>query len=142
MKFRTGRREQPDVNIAPLLDMVFLLLIFFMVTTTFDRSSAIVIHLPEATPTPPTAKKFETIELTIDATGRYYINEQLLLNTQAETLQRGLEAIRKDRKELALIINADGAAPHQSVVTALDAIRVVGGFASVNIATKNPPGMQ
>lgn len=142
MKFRTSRREMPDVNIAPLLDMVFLLLIFFMVTTTFDRSSAIVIHLPEASPTPPTTKKLETIELSIDAGGRYYINNQLLLNTQPETLQRGLEDIRKDRKDLALLINADGATPHQSVVTALDAVRVVGGFANVNIATKNPAGTQ
>jgi len=134
MNMRPGRREQLDVNIAPLIDVVFLLLIFFMVTTTFDKFSTIVINLPEATKNPREVK-LEPIELAIDASGRYYVGNQLLINTQLDTLRRALAEAAGPNKNLPLLISADGQAPHQSVVTALDAARQE-NIINISIATR------
>ena len=134
MNMRPGRREQLDVNIAPLIDVVFLLLIFFMVTTTFDKFSTIVINLPEATKNPREVK-LEPIELSIDASGRYYVRNQLLINTQLDTLRRSLAEAAGPNKNLPLLISADGQAPHQAVVTALDAARQE-NIINISIATR------
>lgn len=134
MNMRPNRRDQLDVNIAPLIDVVFLLLIFFMVTTTFDKFSTIVINLPEATKNPRDVK-LEPIELAIDASGRYYVTNKLLINTQLDTLRRALAEAAGANKNLPLLISADGQAPHQSVVTALDAARQE-GIVNVSIATR------
>lgn len=134
MNMRPGRREQLDVNIAPLIDVVFLLLIFFMVTTTFDKFSTIVINLPEATKNPREVK-LEPIELSIDASGRYYVRNQLLINTQLDTLRRALAEAAGPNKNLPLLISADGQAPHQAVVTALDAARQE-NIINISIATR------
>jgi biopolymer transport protein ExbD len=135
MNMRPNRREQLDVNIAPLIDVVFLLLIFFMVTTTFDKFSTIVINLPEATKNPREVK-LEPIELAIDSSGRYYVANKLLINTQLDTLRRALSEAAGGQKNLPLLINADGLAPHQSVVTALDAARQE-GMINISIATRD-----
>lgn len=134
MNMRPSRRDQLDVNIAPLIDVVFLLLIFFMVTTTFDKFSTIVINLPEATKNPREVK-LEPIELSIDASGRYYVRKQLLINTQLDTLRRALADAAGPNKNLPLLISADGQAPHQAVVTALDAARQE-NIVNISIATR------
>lgn len=137
MKLRPRRREDLDVPIAPLIDVVFLLLIFFMVTTTFDRISTIQINLPAASNTPQ-EKTADPVELGIDATGRFYLHNQLLINTQLDTLKNALNQALGGQTGRLLLINADAQTPHQAVVTALDAARQVGGFSGVSLATKQP----
>lgn len=137
MKLRPRRREELDVPIAPLIDVVFLLLIFFMVTTTFDRVSTIQINLPAASNTPQ-EKTADPVELGIDAEGRFYLRNQLLINTQVDTLKNALNQALGGQTGRLLLINADAQSPNQSVVTALDAARQVGGFSGVSLATKQP----
>lgn len=144
MNFRNRgqRRDQVELPIIPLIDIVIFLLIFFVITTTFDRNSAIVLHLPEASDNKQETPPKEILELSIDAGGRFYVNSKLLINTQSETVQRALADAQNGRTDLALIVNADAQTPHQAVVTALDAARRVGNFAAVSIATRTPSGQQ
>lgn len=134
MRMRAPRRSGPDVNLTPLIDVVFLLLIFFMVSTTFSKQSEIVVELPEASDR-PVQEKQAPIDLIIDAAGVYYVNDKQLINTQMETLMRALQDASKDNTDTSLIISADGKASHQSVVMAMDAARQV-GLLRLSIATK------
>lgn len=134
MNMRPKRREDLELNLIPLIDVIFMLLIFFMLTTTFDNISTIVINLPEATKNAREVK-LEPIELSIDAAGRYYVRDQLLINTQLDTLRRALAEVAGPNKNLPLLISADGKAPHQSVVTALDAARQE-NIVNISIATR------
>ena len=86
MNLRSAKKDDLDVNITPLIDVVFLLLIFFMVSTTFQRESEIEVTLPEAAIDAPVSDK-STVEITINAQGIYFVNGQRVLNTQISTLK-------------------------------------------------------
>lgn len=120
MNLRPTRRTEPDVNLTPLIDVVFLLLIFFMVSTTFRKESELNIDLPEASPQPLTVNEQQSLEIAIDASGRYFINGQALADQQAETLKDALAEHAAVRRDESLIIRADAETPHQAVVTAMD----------------------
>ena len=138
MNFRAGRRrEEPDVNLTPLIDVVFLLLIFFMVSTTFNKQSEISIQLPQAAGETQQDKRV-VIEVSIDAEGRYYVNHQQLINTQLDTLKRAMQTQAGKEKEPKLIISADRRTPHGAVVRAMDAARQL-GFVHLTFATQNNP---
>ncbi|MCG6864738.1 MAG: biopolymer transporter ExbD, partial [Thiogranum sp.] len=81
MNLRRSRGEEPEVNLTPLIDVVFILLIFFMVSTTFQKESQIKIELPEASGEPVEDRK-ELLEIVIDAEGRYFIDQQQVVNTE------------------------------------------------------------
>ncbi|MCL4315913.1 MAG: biopolymer transporter ExbD [Gammaproteobacteria bacterium] len=134
MNLRAPRREEPGLDLIPLIDVVFMLLIFFMVTTTFNRDSGLQIELPtaEAEQTEP---KADTIEITIDAEGRYYVNQQALINTQLDTLKRAIEQTAGERRDMPFIISADARTPHQAVVSAMDAAAQL-GFVRITFATQ------
>ena len=127
------QKEVLDVNITPLIDVVFLLLIFFMVSTTFERESEIEIMLPEATASANTTDEF-VMHVTIDEEGTYYVNQQRVINTKLDTLMKAMEEVAGDRKDPPIILSADAKTPHQSVVTAMDAARRL-GFVHINFAT-------
>lgn len=137
MKLRQQVREEPDVNLTPLIDVVFLLLIFFMVSTTFNKESELSIDLPTANGA--VAEKHQVqIEISIDAEGHYAINNERLVNEQLKTLKDAIIKVAADERELPLIISADGRASHQSVVTAMNAARQL-GFTHLTFATKISP---
>jgi len=136
MKFRSSRPAEPDLNITPLIDVVFLLLIFFMVSTTFTRTSEISIELPEASES-EVDEENRTVEIAIDAEGRYHIDGKRLLNTQRKTLKQGLIAAIQGLDKPGLIISADANTPHQAVITAMDAARQL-GLTRLTFATRNP----
>jgi len=138
MNLRGPRREEPDVNLTPLIDVVFLLLIFFMVSTTFTREAELTIDLPEAS-AKAAPRKEEMLEITINAQGEYFVNQQRVVNTDAQTLKRALRQAVGERKEPPLVISADGKAPHQSVITAMDAARQL-GIVHLTFATKQTDG--
>lgn len=120
MNFRPIEQEEIDVNLTPLIDVVFLLLIFFMVTTTFDRNAEIKIDLPTADSTVSSQKK-EKLELVIDSQGRYYIDGREVLNTKPETLFQAMKHVLDERSSIPpLVISADANANYQSVITAMD----------------------
>ena len=133
MNIGSNNKEQLEVNITPLIDVVFLLLIFFMVSTTFERESEIEIMLPEATASAETINEF-VLQITIDEEGTYYINHQRVINTKLETLMKAMQEVAGDRKDPPIVLSADAKTPHQAVVTAMDAARRL-GFVHLNFAT-------
>jgi biopolymer transport protein ExbD len=122
MNFKPDRKEELEVNITPLVDVVFLLLIFFMVSTTFERKSEINITLPRAS---DTVKEVNTdvVTIAIDGQERIYINDIPLVNTQLATVREALRRNIEGINEPAVIISADAEATHQSVIKVLDAAR-------------------
>jgi biopolymer transport protein ExbD len=121
MNLRPRVREELDVNLAPFIDVVFLLLIFFMVSTTFLQEGSLELALPEASPTPAEARA-EALELVIDADGNYALDGRALANRQPQTVRRALERARGEAAQpRPLVVRADARTPHQAVVTALDA---------------------
>ena len=136
MKFKRSIRGELSINITPLIDVVFLLLIFFMVTTTFSRETRLLVNLPEANAELVESQSAQ-IEIIVAREGNYVINGRALVNNRIETLIRGLELESGGDRDLPIILIADAEATHQSVVTAMDAIGQ-SGFSRLNIATQRP----
>lgn len=133
MNFRKQKSEEPEVNITPLIDIVFLLLIFFMVSTTFKQEFEVSIELPEATSESRIEEK--SVEISIDKKGEFFVNQQKLINTQQSTLKRALEKAAGKGRGMPVIISADANTPHQAVIAAMDAARQL-GFNRVTFATQ------
>jgi biopolymer transport protein ExbD len=125
MNFGSKRDESPDINLTPLIDVVFLLLIFFMVSTTFDKQAEIQIDLPEATGKPTETEKF-VIEISIDSLGRYFVNNRRLRDNKLATLKWAIQETMADRKNPHVLISSDKETSYQSVMTAMDAVRQLG----------------
>jgi biopolymer transport protein ExbD len=134
MNLRSKRRDDVSLDITPLIDVVFLLLIFFMVSTTFDRESEIKITLPQASEE-ITELKTEKIEVDIDLQGRIFINRKPLLNSQLETIREALRDASLDLESPPVIINADAEARYQLVVRVMDAARQL-GLLKITFATQ------
>ena len=122
MNLRPQRHDDVDLNITPLIDVVFLLLIFFMVSTTFEKESEINITLPEASEE-YTESQFDKVEISIDAEGRLFVNEQALVNSQLDTIREAIRSALFDLEDPQIIISADAKATHQLVVRVMDAAR-------------------
>lgn len=125
MILRHDRRSDPELNITPLIDVVFLLLIFFMVSTTFDKQAELNIELPEASGKITPTEQFK-IEIVIDGEGHYYVNKRRIKDERLLTLKRAIEFTLADNKDPKLIISADRKTPHEAVVRAMDAARQLG----------------
>jgi len=122
MNLRSQRKDDVELNITPLIDVVFLLLIFFMVSTTFERESEINITLPEASEE-YTDTQLDKVEIAIDAEGRLFVNEQSLVNSQLGTIRDAIRNALFDLEDPQIIISADAKATHQLVVRVMDAAR-------------------
>ena len=136
MNIRPRRRRSTNVDITPLIDVVFLLLIFFMVSTTFEKETQIRVELPEAA-----GEKAEThpkeLEITIDRHGVFYVNRLEVINTKIDTLKQAISKAVGEQRDLPVIINADARTPHQAVMTAMDAASQL-GLLHMTFATHNP----
>lgn len=121
MKIRANHQQLPEIGMAPLIDCVLLLLIFFMVSTTFKHESELQIELPSAGQRVAPDPQRKAIELSIDQQGRFFVNQEALVNTQLGTLTRALQQAAAGRREVAVLILADARTPHQAVMTAMDA---------------------
>lgn len=137
MKLRHKQRQDPDISLTPMIDVVFLLLLFFMVSTTFNHESAISIDLPEASAQALNSEQ-NKIDLTINIQGQFFINNKQVINTQINTLVRALKLAIKQPQDVVLIISADSQTSHQAVVTAMDAARLA-GINRLSLATKQSP---
>jgi biopolymer transport protein ExbD len=144
MNFHRKKREKLEISITPMIDVVFLLLIFFMVTTTFNKESALNIKLPQAEGEEPEQEP-KVINLTIDAQGTYYLSgddglPRELVNQKRETLKGELQKLAVISLNLPFVINADAKTPHEAVIRALDIAGQV-GFKRITFAaikTQNP----
>ena len=119
MKFIRQPVEEAVVNLTPLIDVVFLLLIFFMVSTTFTKERQLVINLPEAVGEAPT-EDVEQVEIIISAEGEYAVNGKRLVNRDLSTLRKAIINVSNGSTELPVIISADKDTPYQSVISAMD----------------------
>ena len=138
MKLSSQSRPEPDVNLTPLIDVVFLLLIFFMVSTSFVKQSQITIRLPEAESTAMVEEPPEQIDIMITDQGTYLVNGRELINNRPETIRNALQRVSGGNTDLPLTISADANARHQHVVTAMDVAGRL-GFVRISIATVDDP---
>ena len=135
MKFRRRRHEQVEINLAPLIDVVFILLLFFVVSTTFTRETRMQVDLPEAASgTPPEQSELKQLEVVIAAGGGFSLNGQALIKNDLDSLMAALQKESGGDNSLPLTISADAKTRHQSVVTAMDAAGKL-GFAHLRITT-------
>lgn len=136
MRFRRSRQEEAQVNLTPLIDVVFLLLIFFMVSTTFTRETQLQIDLPESSSDAVLGDE-RPIEIQVDAQGQYAVNNTPLLRSDTESLKKALAEMAGTSRDTTVIITGDAQAPHQAMVFVLDAVGQM-GFYRVSYATQVP----
>ena len=136
MNLQPAQDEEPELNLTSLIDVVLLLLIFFMVSTTFVDESRIEIQLPQASTEAPPEMKSAPIEITITASGEYRVNGKTLLNNSPTTLSAAVTKIAGEGRDNPVTIRADARTTHQSVVTAMDVVGRL-GFRGINMATVN-----
>ena len=134
MKFARRALPETEVNLTPLIDVVFLLLIFFMVSTTFTKETHLSIDLPEATADQSKIPKLQ-IEISVSKSGQYAVNEHALRTQSLENLKQVIGEVSKGDSSIPMTITADAAASHQAVVTAMDAAGQL-GFVHLSITTK------
>ncbi|MFT6734337.1 MAG: biopolymer transport protein ExbD [Polaribacter sp.] len=128
------KKQEIAVNLTPLIDVVFLLLIFFMVSTSFTRETQIELELPKAN-VEPLENNIESLEISIDKEGRYFVNKKALVNKSIDTLKRAINTVLEKNPDIAVILSADANTPYQSVVTAMDATSQL-GVTNLKMATQ------
>ncbi len=138
MRLNLRPRTQPEVNLTSLIDVVLLLLIFFMVSTSFVKQSQIAISLPQADSAAVVEEVPEQIDIMITETGTFLVNGRELINSRVETIRNALQMVSGGNNGLPLTISADANAKHQDVVTAMDIAGRL-GFTRISIATVNDP---
>jgi biopolymer transport protein ExbD len=136
MNLRPRASEEPDLNMTSLIDVVLLLLIFFMVSTTFVDESRIEIQLPQASTEAPPQTRNDPIEISVSASGEYRVNGKTLINNSPGTLQAAVSKVAGESRNNPVTIRADARTTHQSVVTAMDVVGRL-GFRGINLATVN-----
>ena len=136
MNLRQSSGDDPEVNLTPLIDVVFILLIFFMVSTTFQKESEINIELPEASGEPLEERK-DQLEIIIDADGHYFIDEQQVVNTELVTLKKAIQKFLGEQRDLPVVIRADRTTPYEAVIRAMDATAQL-GLVNMSLATSQP----
>ncbi len=138
MKLSLREKTEPEVNMTSLIDVVFLLLIFFMVSTSFVKQSQITIRLPQAENSAVVEAKSESVDVMITERGTYLVNGRELINNRPETIRNAIQKMSGGDTTLPLTISADANARHQYVITAMDVAGKL-GFVQISIATVNEP---
>ncbi|MFB3063506.1 MAG: ExbD/TolR family protein [Gammaproteobacteria bacterium] len=136
MNLRRQLGNEPEVNLTSLIDVVLLLLVFFMVSTSFVRQAQLKVRLPEASSVVEPAQMMPLLEIIITADGDFWVNDRQLINNDPKTLRIALADVAGEDRDLAVTIRADARSTHQDVVTAMDVVARL-GFSQVNIATSN-----
>jgi biopolymer transport protein ExbD len=122
-----GRRRQDhfEINVIPFIDVLLVIIIFFTVSTTFERYARININLPKADQE-RTETEIVKVEVDVDARGNVYVGGKALVNTQVLTIREALRDAMHDLKDPTVVISADADATHQAVVRVMDAARQIG----------------
>lgn len=136
LESRHRNRDELNINLTPLIDVILTLIIFFMISTRFNRDTQIELNLPEAEG-PQMAVEQQIVEISVDASGNIFVNGQPLVNNQLDTVKRAVEEVSEGDNTRPMVISADEKAPFQAVVTAMDAAGQL-GFAKQKIATQSP----
>jgi biopolymer transport protein ExbD len=135
VKLRKRSRQEDYINVVPFIDILLVLLIFFMVSSRFTHNAELKLDLPSAEETAGQQRQPDTVELTVHEDGSYSINDQSMSDNTPETLRKGLHEVAGNRTDIPLILSADAKATHQSVVTAMDVAGQL-GFTKLSITTR------
>ena len=141
MKMQNRRpKDDPEINLISLIDIALLLVIFFMLTSTFMQEGRLKIELPQASLTPAAKQKVDPIVVTVTQSGSYRVNDRELINSSPDTLRAAIVEVAGADRDKPVTVRADGRATHQSVVSAMDVLGKL-GFVRLNIATteESPP---
>ncbi|HYP81362.1 MAG TPA: biopolymer transporter ExbD [Steroidobacteraceae bacterium] len=134
MNFNPRRAEDPEINLISLIDVLLVMVIFFMLSSTFIDEGRVRVQLPEAGAEHHDNRTAEPVVVTVTQQGAYRVNERELVNSSRETLRAAVAAVAGDARDARVVVRADGRATHQSVVTAMDVLGKM-GFARLDIAT-------
>ena len=134
MRFRRPFEEEPEINLVPLIDVLLIVLIFLAVSTTYSRFAELKIQLPSADATAP-ATPPQLINVAVTADGRYALDKALVPSTASEDLAATLTRLAQGREDVLLVINADAQAPHQAVISVMEAARLA-GIVRISFATQ------
>ncbi len=134
MKLTTNKQEAPDVNLTPMIDVVFLLLLFFMVSTSFIRESSLKVDLPEATGE-AMVEENTPVDIVINAQGEFSINDIVLTDNSRESITEVLKQVVADNTDPHIIISADADTDYQNIVTAMDTAQAL-GYSRLTLATR------
>jgi biopolymer transport protein ExbD len=143
MNLRPKRPDDPEINLAPLIDAVFMLLIFFMVTTTFKDDVRLEVKLPQAKGDVAQTDAPRLLEVVIDREGRFYVNQEQVVDREMATLKHALSGAlaaaggEAAEKDLPVLIKADANTPHQAVMTVMDVASQL-GLARIAFAAAQP----
>ena len=138
MRFRRPIDEEPEINLIPLIDVLLIVLIFLAITTTYSRFSELKITLPSAEATQPQERPRE-LGVAVTADGRYALERKLLPSTDVKSLADTLRTAADGREDAVIVINADAQAPHQAVISVMEAARLA-GIVRITFATQRPLG--
>ena len=137
MRLSNRRLEDPEINLISLIDILLVLVIFFMLSATFVDEGRLRIHLPQASQTPVASEGAEHIVVVVTQSGGYRVNDRDLINSSRETLRAAVLKVAGESRKGRITLRADGRATHQSVVTAMDVLGRL-GFGEIDIATITP----
>jgi biopolymer transport protein ExbD len=137
MQFRPRSRDEPEINLIPLIDVLLMTLIFLLVTTSFSNEARLSVRLPEASA--EVKENLPSLRVTIDAKGQFYIGDQQLLNATPEVLRNALLRAAGANKDPLIVVHADAQTPHEAVIRVMDASRRL-GFTRLTFATQQPSG--
>ena len=141
MKLQSRSRDEPEINVISLVDVLLVLVLFLMFSTTFMHETKISLQLPQAAVEVAAAAPSDKLEIMITQAGSYLVNGRELVNNERRTLRAAIERLTGENRNVPVFIRADAAATHQSVVTAMDVAGQL-GFVKLNIATVTPPEAQ
>jgi biopolymer transport protein ExbD len=141
MKLQSRSREEPEINVISLVDVLLVLVLFLMVSTTFMHETKISLQLPQVASELPAAPPSDKLEIMVTQAGSYLVNGRELVNNERRTLRAAIERLTGENRNVPVFIRADATATHQSVVTAMDVAGQL-GFVKLNIATVTPPEAQ
>ena len=138
MNFRPGQRDEPEINLIPFIDILLVILIFLMLTTTYSKFTELQVNLPVADAEQQRPNPREVV-VAVGTDGRYALNKEVLEGAGVETLANALSRAADGKREVVVIISADAAATHQSVINVMDAARRA-GLVQVTFATQQSGG--
>ena len=139
MKMQTRRpKEDPEINLISLIDIALLLVIFFMLSSTFMQEGRLKIELPQASLAPTGKQKTDPIVVSVTQSGSYRVNDRELIDSSTDTLRAAILEVAGADRNKPVTVRADGRATHQSVISAMDVLGKL-GFVRINIATVEEP---
>lgn len=138
MNLLSRSKEEPEINLTSLIDVVLLLLVFFMVSTSFVREAEINIRLPEASAEPVEAADNDVLEIEITQNGTYRVNGRELIVSDSRRLRAAIEQVMGDRRDVGVVVRGDAESSYQAIITAMSVAGEL-GFTEVSLATTTLP---